>query len=197
MQSTKKKLNKKCDFEITIIFLECWYGHTALNSRTSLFEYKHTLLRISAHPRTFFFKVGGKRARLFRSGSHLSRSGKRSHLVCLTSRSSKKISSSSLSNISSQCLHYLQQTNKSSSLWRISCFASMSMPSRKIMLWYYFVRKSSSLKSKEKSELYAIEVNDCVNQKKKKDVISLIDALSVSFLLLRSERTIVTTVLEH
>jgi hypothetical protein len=58
------------------IFLECWYEHISLNSRTLFFEYKHTLLRIQAYLRTFFFKMRSKCARLSRSDNHLLRSNK-------------------------------------------------------------------------------------------------------------------------
>jgi hypothetical protein len=81
------------------------------------------------------------------------------------------------------CLYFFHQTNKSLNHWRILLIKLTSMSFRKIMLWCFFVLKISSSKWREKLKLYAIEMIDWKMQEKKNDVISLIDASNVSFLL--------------
>jgi hypothetical protein len=171
--------DEKLHYDMTNIYLnnafnlEWWYEHTSLNINTPFSEYKHILLRIQAHPRTFFFSEEiSARAYLDQTIINLDQTNNTAYRVRISKKTSlfeRKVFFFNFSNFfvvaiiqtsSSQCLYYLHQTNKSLNLWRISCFALTSMSLRKIMLWCCFVQRNSSLKSKKKSELSVIVMKD-------------------------------------
>jgi hypothetical protein len=116
------------------IYKEQWYEHTSLNTSTLLFEYKHTPLRIQAHPRTFFFSEEVS-ARTYLDQNVINLDSTKRHLVCFTSLE-KIFIFQSFKHLRrrTQCLYYLHQTNKSLNSWKISYFELMSMPRRRIML---------------------------------------------------------------